>query len=77
MPQAQDEIPVDKLPQNRVTGIGAAATIGREVDNKISYGDNLTWQKGAHLLKFGAQAVRYRQNRYYAGNNGALGLFVS
>src|SRR6266513_1417091 len=24
MPQAQDEIPVDKLPQNRVTGIGAA-----------------------------------------------------
>ena len=50
--------------------------IGREVDNKISYGDNLTWQKGAHLLKIGGQAVRYRQNRYYAGNNGALGSFT-
>jgi hypothetical protein len=58
-----------------LSGIGAAATIGREVDNKISYGDNLTWQKGSHLLKFGGQAVRYRQNRYYAGNNGALGSF--
>jgi hypothetical protein len=59
-----------------LSGIGAAATIGREVDNKISYGDNLTWQKGAHLLKIGGQAVRYRQNRYYAGNNGALGSFT-
>jgi hypothetical protein len=58
-----------------LNGIGAGAAIGREVDNKISYSDNLTWQKGAHLLKMGAQAVRYRQNRYYAGNNGALGSF--
>ena len=23
----------------------------------------------------GAQFIRYQQNRYYAGNNGALGLF--
>jgi len=58
-----------------LSGIGAAATVGREVDNKISYGDNLTWQRGEHLLKMGGQAVRYRQNRYYAGNNGALGSF--
>jgi outer membrane receptor protein involved in Fe transport len=59
-----------------LSGIGAAASIGREVDNKISYGDNLSWQKGTHLLKIGGQAVRYRQNRYYAGNNGALGSFT-
>ena len=59
-----------------MTGIGSGATIGREVDNKITYGDNLTWQTGAHLLKFGGQAIRYRQNRYYAGNNGALGSFT-
>src|SRR5204863_4707606 len=58
-----------------LTGIGSGAAIGRTVDNKISYGDNLTWQKGSHLLRFGGQAVRYRQNRYYAGNNGALGTF--
>jgi hypothetical protein len=59
-----------------LSGIGTGAAIGREVDNKISYGDNLTWQKGAHFLRIGGQAVRYRQNRYYAGNNGALGSFT-
>jgi Carboxypeptidase regulatory-like domain len=58
-----------------LSGIGTGASIGREVDNKISYGDNLAWQKGEHFLRIGGQAVRYRQNRYYAGNNGALGLF--
>ena len=58
------------------SGIGPAALIGSTVDNKISFSDNLTWQRGAHLLKIGGQAVRYRQNRYYAGNNGALGLFT-
>ena len=58
-----------------LSGIGTGASIGRTVDNKISYGDNLAWQKGAHFLRIGGQAVRYRQNRYYAGNNGALGLF--
>ncbi|HEY2013379.1 MAG TPA: carboxypeptidase regulatory-like domain-containing protein, partial [Bryobacteraceae bacterium] len=56
--------------------IGSGASIGREVDNKISYGENLTWQKGSHFLRIGGQAVRYRQNRYYAGNNGALGTFT-
>ena len=50
--------------------------IGSTVDNKIQFSDNLTWQRGAHLLKIGGQAVRYRQNRYYAGNNGALGSFT-
>src|SRR5436305_1251835 len=50
-----------------LTNIGVSATIGSEVDNKISYSDNLTWQKGAHFLRMGGQAVRYRQNRYYAG----------
>ncbi|MBZ5618233.1 MAG: TonB-dependent receptor [Acidobacteriia bacterium] len=59
-----------------LSGIGAGASIGREVDNKISYGENLTWQKGSHFLRLGGQAVRYRQNRYYAGNNGALGIFT-
>ena len=38
--------------------------------------EKLTWQRGSHLLKIGGQAVRYRQNRYYAGNNGALGFFT-
>jgi hypothetical protein len=70
--------PVDGLSAvtlGTVSGIGAAATIGREVDNKITYSDNLTIQRGSHFLRMGGQAIRYRQNRYYAGNNGALGSF--
>lgn len=60
---------------NGLSGIGAAASAGSTVDNKISYADNMTWQRGKHLLKIGGQFTRYRQNRYYAGNNGALGSF--
>ena len=37
--------------------------------------EKLTWIKGRHALKFGGQFLRYVQQRYYAGNNGALGLF--
>ncbi len=59
-----------------LSGLGSAATISNTMDNKFQYGDNLTFQHGAHLLKMGAQFIRYRQNRYYAGNNGALGSFT-
>lgn len=58
-----------------LTGIGSAASLSNTADNKFIYYDNLTWQKGRHLLKMGATFMRYQQNRYYAGNNGALGLF--
>lgn len=60
---------------NGLTGFGSAASIGSTVDNKFIYYDNLTWQKGKHLLKMGGQFIRTQQNRYYAGNNGALGTF--
>jgi hypothetical protein len=59
-----------------LSSIGSGAAIGSTVDNKFIYYDNLTWQKGRHLLKMGAQFTRYQQNRYYAGNNGALGSFT-
>lgn len=61
---------------NGFTNAGSAATVGSTVDNKFIYYDNLTWQKGKHLLKMGGQFTRYQQNRYYAGNNGALGSFT-
>jgi len=61
---------------NGLTSVGAAASVGSTVDNKLTYSDNLTWQRGRHLLKMGGQFIRFRQNRYYAGNNGALGLFT-
>jgi hypothetical protein len=59
-----------------LTGIGSAATIGSTRDNKWQYYDNLTFIKGRHVMKMGASFVRYQQNRYYAGNNGALGSFT-
>lgn len=58
-----------------LTGIGATANLSNTGDNKFIYYNNLTWQKGRHLLKMGGQLMRYQQNRYYAGNNGALGVF--
>jgi hypothetical protein len=43
--------------------------------NAYTYGDNLTWQHGKQTLKFGAQVLRYQENRYYSGNDGSLGWF--
>jgi hypothetical protein len=45
------------------------------VDNVFEYADNLTWQKGRHLFKFGVQFTRYQQNSFYPGNDGELGSF--
>ena len=46
------------------------------IDNMFGYSDNLTWQRGKHLVKFGAQLIRYQQNSFYPGNNGELGQFT-
>ncbi len=45
-------------------------------DNTFSYGDNLTWQRGKHLLSMGIQAMRYQQNYALTGAQGALGQFT-
>jgi hypothetical protein len=58
-----------------LTGIGALGIQSNTADNKFIYYDNLTWQKGKHLVKVGGQFMRYQQNRYYSGNNGVLGTF--
>ena len=44
-------------------------------DNTFQYGDNLTWLKGHHTFKGGAEITRYQQNNYYPGNEGANGQF--
>ncbi len=44
-------------------------------DNTFYYGDNLTIQKGKHLLSIGVQAVRYQQNYALTGAQGSLGQF--
>jgi hypothetical protein len=58
-----------------LTNLGSIGIGSDNITNAFQYGDNLTWQKGKHLLKIGGQAIRYQRNRYYSGNNGTLGYF--
>jgi outer membrane receptor protein involved in Fe transport len=58
-----------------MSNIGNTGIIGQTVENKYQIGDNLTMVKGRHIVKTGGQIIRFQQNRYYAGNNGALGFF--
>lgn len=59
-----------------LSNIGAVGIKSDSITNTFQYGDNLTWQKGRHLLKMGGQSIRYQQNRFYSGNNGVLGFFT-
>ena len=56
-----------------ISGFGANPTPEIFIDNVFEYADDLTYQKGKHLMKFGAQVTRYQQNSFYPGNNGILG----
>ncbi|HEU4981153.1 MAG TPA: TonB-dependent receptor [Acidobacteriaceae bacterium] len=56
-----------------ITALGNQGTYSDMVENDFTYGDNLTWQKGRHLFKFGAQFIRYQQNIIYSGLSGAAG----
>ncbi len=57
-------------------GNGAYAGIDSDsIVNAYTFGENVSWQLSRHTIKFGAQALRYQQNRYYSGNDGALGCF--
>lgn len=57
------------------TNVGTAGIVQNFLDNVFNYGDDLIWQHGQHVTKFGVQIARYQQNNYYAGNFGALGQF--
>ena len=59
----------------KVSGLGANPTPEVFIDNVFQYGDDLTWQRGKHLVKFGTELTRYQQNSFYPGNNGELGYF--
>jgi hypothetical protein len=58
------------------SNVGTTALVTKFIDNTFDFGDNFTWQRGKHLTKFGVQIVRYQQNFYYPGNDGAMGEFV-
>ena len=46
------------------------------IDNTFHFTETLTWSHGNHNSKFGAELVRYQQNNFYPGNDGALGNFT-
>jgi hypothetical protein len=58
-----------------LTSIGAGASNTDTLDKTYQINEKLTWLKGRHSVKSGGQLLHYVQQRYYAGNNGALGLF--
>ena len=45
------------------------------LDKTYQFNEKLTWLKGSHSLKIGGQLMHYVQQRFYAGNNGLLGIF--
>jgi hypothetical protein len=54
-------------------GTAAAGNVG--IDNQFSYGDDLTWQHGRHVGKFGAQLFRSQNNFFLNTGSGLLGSF--
>ena len=60
---------------NVLTAIGAGASDSDTLDKHYQINEKLTWLKGRHSMKFGGQLIHYVQQRFYAGNNGLLGIF--
>ncbi len=58
-----------------LSDVGGVASYGATDNHTFQFGETVTWQRGRHLWKAGVQALRYLQNRFYTGNNGALGRF--
>jgi Carboxypeptidase regulatory-like domain/TonB-dependent Receptor Plug Domain/TonB dependent receptor len=61
------------------TGVGTIGTTGSgnvALDNHFTYADNLTWQHGRHIFKFGAQLLRIQNNFYLNNTGGLLGGFT-
>src|SRR3989441_5056037 len=59
-----------------LTTVGAGASDTDTLDRTLQFNDKVTWLKGDHTLKIGGQLLHYTQRRFYAGNNGLLGLFT-
>jgi hypothetical protein len=58
-----------------LSGVGAGASDSDTLDKHYQLNEKLTWLKGRHSMKFGGQLIHYVQRRFYAGNNGLLGIF--
>ena len=61
-----------------ITGFGPTngGQASDSIVNAFTYGDKVEWQHGRHTFKFGGQALRYQENRFYTGNYGPLGTWT-
>ena len=59
-----------------LSSVGTGASNTDTLDKTYQVNEKLTWMKGRHTLKSGGQLLHYVQRRFYAGNNGLLGLFT-
>ncbi|MGI4756143.1 MAG: TonB-dependent receptor domain-containing protein [Janthinobacterium lividum] len=55
--------------------LGNSSTGTNYYDNTFSYTDTLTFQLDRHTIKGGFQILRYQQNTFYPGNDGADGHY--
>lgn len=58
-----------------LTAVGAGASDTDTRDQTYQINQKLTWITGRQTLKLGGQLLHYVQRRFYAGNNGLLGIF--
>ncbi|MEO7789111.1 MAG: carboxypeptidase regulatory-like domain-containing protein [Vicinamibacterales bacterium] len=58
-----------------LSAVGTGASDTDTLDKTYQINEKLTWLKGRHSVKVGGQLLHYVQRRFYAGNNGLLGLF--
>src|SRR5262245_49839718 len=58
-----------------LTAVGAGASDTDTLDKTIQFNEKATWITGRQTFKIGGQFLHYIQRRFYAGNNGLLGLF--
>jgi hypothetical protein len=60
---------------NAPTSIGTAGLVSNLVDTTYTYTDNFTIERGKQTYKMGVEILRYQQNNFYPGNDGAMGTF--
>lgn len=58
---------------NGIDTLGTPAFNGGVIDNTYSYIDNLSWQRGLHMISMGVQGIRYQNNYPTSNNYGFLG----
>jgi hypothetical protein len=59
-----------------VSSIGARGSDSIAASTTYQYTDSVTVSKGRHIVKTGAEVLRYQQNRFYGSNNGLFGAFT-